>query len=131
MATHGRGGLRRWVMGSVTDRVLHATTRPLLGRAPRRCLMRVIPFRPPMASNSWPRAILFDLDSTLISRGHSLMKFGERFAAHFADRLGGVTARGVAYGLSEVDGNGFRSHLSLPRNCATFSPGVRVPAWKN
>jgi nucleotide-binding universal stress UspA family protein len=30
MATHGRGGLRRWVMGSVTDRVLHATTRPLL-----------------------------------------------------------------------------------------------------
>ena len=30
MATHGRGGLRRWVMGSVTDRVLHATTRPML-----------------------------------------------------------------------------------------------------
>jgi len=30
MATHGCGGLRRWVMGSVTDRVLHATTRPLL-----------------------------------------------------------------------------------------------------
>jgi nucleotide-binding universal stress UspA family protein len=30
MATHGRGGLRRWVMGSVTERVLHATTRPIL-----------------------------------------------------------------------------------------------------
>jgi nucleotide-binding universal stress UspA family protein len=30
MATHGRGGLRRWVMGSVTDRVLHATTQPML-----------------------------------------------------------------------------------------------------
>ncbi len=30
MATHGRGGLARWVMGSVTDRVLHATHLPLL-----------------------------------------------------------------------------------------------------
>ncbi len=30
MATHGRGGLTRWVMGSVTDRVLHATHLPLL-----------------------------------------------------------------------------------------------------
>jgi nucleotide-binding universal stress UspA family protein len=30
MATHGHGGLRRWVMGSVTDRVLHATTHPML-----------------------------------------------------------------------------------------------------
>jgi nucleotide-binding universal stress UspA family protein len=30
MATHGRGGLRRWVMGSVTERVLHAATQPLL-----------------------------------------------------------------------------------------------------
>jgi nucleotide-binding universal stress UspA family protein len=30
MATNGRGGLRRWVMGSVTDRVLHAATQPML-----------------------------------------------------------------------------------------------------
>jgi nucleotide-binding universal stress UspA family protein len=30
MATHGRGGLRRWVMGSVTERVLQAATQPLL-----------------------------------------------------------------------------------------------------
>lgn len=30
MATHGHGGLQRWVMGSVTDRALHATTLPLL-----------------------------------------------------------------------------------------------------
>jgi len=30
MATHGHGGLERWVMGSVTDRVLHATQLPLL-----------------------------------------------------------------------------------------------------
>ena len=30
MATHGRGGVQRWVMGSVTERVLGATKLPLL-----------------------------------------------------------------------------------------------------
>jgi nucleotide-binding universal stress UspA family protein len=35
MATHGRGGFRRWGMGSVTDRVLHATHLPLLVVRPR------------------------------------------------------------------------------------------------
>ena len=30
MATHGRGGLRRWVFGSVADKVIHASDLPLL-----------------------------------------------------------------------------------------------------
>jgi nucleotide-binding universal stress UspA family protein len=30
MGTHGRGGLQRWVMGSITERVLEATKLPLL-----------------------------------------------------------------------------------------------------
>lgn len=30
MATHGRSGLRRWALGSVADRVLHAAKTPLL-----------------------------------------------------------------------------------------------------
>jgi len=30
MATHGRGGLQRWVMGSMTERVLSSTKLPLL-----------------------------------------------------------------------------------------------------
>ena len=30
MATHGRSGIGRWVLGSITDKVLHATTKPLL-----------------------------------------------------------------------------------------------------
>jgi nucleotide-binding universal stress UspA family protein len=30
IATHGRRGLQRWAMGSVAERVLHATKRPLL-----------------------------------------------------------------------------------------------------
>jgi nucleotide-binding universal stress UspA family protein len=30
MSTHGRGGVARWALGSVADRVLHGTTHPLL-----------------------------------------------------------------------------------------------------
>jgi putative hydrolase of the HAD superfamily len=75
-----------------------------------------------MVTDNPPRAVLFDLDSALTSRGHSLMTFGERFAAHFAERLGGVTARGVAYGLSEVDGNGFRSHAELAAELRDLFP---------
>jgi nucleotide-binding universal stress UspA family protein len=30
MATHGRSGIRRWVFGSVAERVLHVATKPLL-----------------------------------------------------------------------------------------------------
>ncbi len=30
MSTHGRSGVTRWALGSVTDKVLHAATRPVL-----------------------------------------------------------------------------------------------------
>ena len=30
MATHGYSGLQRWTLGSITERVLHATRLPLL-----------------------------------------------------------------------------------------------------
>ena len=30
IATHGYSGLKRWALGSVTDKVLHAATTPLL-----------------------------------------------------------------------------------------------------
>ena len=30
MATHGASGLRRWAVGSVADKVLHATSTPLV-----------------------------------------------------------------------------------------------------
>ncbi|MCY4623863.1 MAG: universal stress protein [Chloroflexi bacterium] len=36
MSTHGRTGLGRWIMGSVTDRVLHTTNAPLLVVHPER-----------------------------------------------------------------------------------------------
>jgi nucleotide-binding universal stress UspA family protein len=36
MATHGHGGVERWVMGSVTERVLNATQLPVLVVRPRK-----------------------------------------------------------------------------------------------
>ena len=36
MSTHGRAGIGRWIMGSVTDRVLHTTMTPLLVVHPER-----------------------------------------------------------------------------------------------
>lgn len=30
ISTHGRGGVQRWIMGSITERALSATTRPIL-----------------------------------------------------------------------------------------------------
>jgi nucleotide-binding universal stress UspA family protein len=39
MATHGRGGLHRWVMGSVTERVLSATKLPLLVIRPQEVIV--------------------------------------------------------------------------------------------
>ena len=36
MSTHGRTGIGRWIMGSVTDRVLHTTMAPLLVVHPER-----------------------------------------------------------------------------------------------
>ena len=35
MATHGRGGLPRWIMGSITERILQSATLPLLIVSPR------------------------------------------------------------------------------------------------
>jgi FMN phosphatase YigB (HAD superfamily) len=80
-----------------------------------------------MVNSPSPRAILFDLESALISRGHSLMRFAERFAAYFADRLGGVRARGVAYGLAEVDGHGFRTHAELAAELRDLFPWRERP----
>jgi len=37
MSTHGRSGVSRWVLGSVTDRVVRHSIAPVLTIAPREC----------------------------------------------------------------------------------------------
>lgn len=59
MSTHGRSGVSRWVLGSVTDKVLHATTCSLL-------ILRARPestFSPGMVSTQterWPTTVGID-----------------------------------------------------------------------
>jgi nucleotide-binding universal stress UspA family protein len=56
MATHGRSGISRWVMGSVADRVLRSSRIPVL-------LVRAgIP--PNIVNNEWPGTILVPLDGS-------------------------------------------------------------------
>ena len=58
MSTHGRGGIARWALGSVADKVLHLIPNPML-------LVRSAGSEP---SNDWePRAILVPLDGSALS----------------------------------------------------------------
>ena len=59
MATHGRSGISRWVMGSVADRVLRSSRIPVLlarARIPQ-----------DIANNEWPSTILVPLDGSGLS----------------------------------------------------------------
>ena len=58
MATHGYSGLRRWAMGSVADKVLHAATAPVF-------LVRAIA-QPPASARPWKR-ILVPLDGSALA----------------------------------------------------------------
>lgn len=54
MATHGRGGVQRWLMGSITERVLHATKLPLLIIRPQKVAASHKPVEAPEeALTSW------------------------------------------------------------------------------
>ncbi len=59
MVTHGYSGLRRWALGSVTDRVVHAAERPVFV---------VRGSDPPLATSSALRRILVPLDGSDCAR---------------------------------------------------------------
>ncbi|MCY4416681.1 MAG: universal stress protein [Chloroflexi bacterium] len=58
MSTHGRGGIARWALGSVADKVLHAIPNPML-------LVRGAAANP--LEDGGPRAILAPLDGSTLS----------------------------------------------------------------
>jgi len=58
MATHGYSGLRRWALGSIADKVLHAATAPVF-------LVRAIT-QPPTGVRQWKR-ILVPLDGSAVA----------------------------------------------------------------
>ena len=58
MSTHGRGGIARWALGSVADKVLHAIPNPML-------LVRGAAANP--SEQTEPQAILVPLDGSTLS----------------------------------------------------------------
>jgi nucleotide-binding universal stress UspA family protein len=57
MATHARGGLDRWMHGSVADGVVRGATTPVL-------LVRAAPSGPPALDEGFPRRVLVPLDGS-------------------------------------------------------------------
>ena len=58
MATHGRGGIARWALGSVADKVLHVIPNPML-------LIRDVAAK--TAEEAEPKAVLVPLDGSTLS----------------------------------------------------------------
>ena len=59
MSTHGRSGISRWVMGSVTDKVLHTTANPML-------IVRANVLGPPSPESSL-QTVVVPLDGSALS----------------------------------------------------------------
>jgi nucleotide-binding universal stress UspA family protein len=57
MATHGYGGLKRWALGSITDKVIHATSVPVF------VVRAMTPARPPAL-----KRIMVPLDGSALAR---------------------------------------------------------------
>lgn len=69
------------------------------------------------------KAILFDLDNTLVDRHRSLLKYAQRFVDNFSTSLGGINVEAVFPMMVEVDQDGY-----LPRD-EFFDKLLQVLPW--
>ena len=74
MSTHGLHGFKRWAMGSVTERVARATTRPI-------ALIRAKGNRPDFRDSGALRKIIVPLDGS--QEGESAISYAGELAARF------------------------------------------------
>lgn len=110
LATHGRSGLRRWVYGSVAEKVLHTTHTPLL-------LLRPTEEQPPLPPGLTRIVVPLDgsplaesvlpVAETLARRCGAplvLLRVVESFPVSFADPTGmaGINYQAVLDGLQEA-----------------------------
>ena len=99
MSTHGRGGIARWVLGSVADKVLHTLPNPML-------VVRSAAPTQPAAPTDSVRRVLVPLDgSQLAESGHS-PRYEHRRRAVRRD----YAAAGHADSGALPTGIGLRSH---------------------
>jgi nucleotide-binding universal stress UspA family protein len=85
MSTHGRGGLSRWIFGSVAEKVLHALTVPLLLIRSREGEMLPSEFTPPEY-----KSLLVPLDGSAFAE--QALGLAEEIAATTGARITLVTA---------------------------------------
>ena len=111
MSTHGRGGIARWALGSVADKVLHAVSNPVL-------IVRSNAARPASADTSL-KTVLVPLDGSARA---------ELSLPHAADMAAALTAR-ISLLRVTPTADYYRHHLgaATPRMGAAADP-VRMSA---
>ena len=107
MSTHGRGGLARWALGSVTDRVLHSVPNPVL-------IIRATPAEPPAAVVETVLAPLDGSDLAEMSLDHAV-------------NLAVAMDAGVLLARISPTQDYYRSHLAG----LGVSAGISVSRWVN
>jgi putative hydrolase of the HAD superfamily len=75
-----------------------------------------------------PRAVLFDLDDTLIDRSLTLLRFAERLAFDFAGRLLEHDPAKLHPLIRLADRNGYRSREELAHGLASLLPWRSIPS---
>jgi nucleotide-binding universal stress UspA family protein len=95
MATHGQSGLKRWALGSVADKVVRATTRPVI-------LIRAKGTRADVREKGIMRSVLMPLDGS--KAGEAAVPFVESLASRLQAKviLLQVLARGYEVGYDYV-----------------------------
>lgn len=101
MATHGRSGLSRWVLGSVADRVLQGSPIPVLLYRPGG--------RPKEGGESLPRPLIVPLDGSSLAEG--AIPYGEEIAR--ALDLDLLLIRAVQYEIATQFGLYVQDHRGL------------------
>lgn len=96
MATHGQSGIRRWPLGSIADKVVRATTRPVL-------LIRARGPRPQVREYVTPHKVLVPLDGS--KEGEAIIPYIEEIASRIKLEviLLQVLARGYGFLSYDVD----------------------------
>lgn len=130
IATHGRGGISRWALGSVADKVLHTMPNPLLIVRPMADASSAPPvFRTVLApldgselaelslSHAVALASALDIPLSLLRVSHS----ADFYRSHLA-RMAPVAVRGAASGgmsaeaLAQADADEGNAYLDAVRN---------------
>ena len=103
MSTHGRGGIARWALGSVADKVLHAIPNPML-------LVRGTAANP--SGETEPQAILVPLDGSTLS---------ELSLEHAATMASALKTRIVLMRVNS-DAAAYRDYLGSETGSTTAAP---------